>query len=188
MGMDAKSTRWGSCIASEASQAATYSVGLMSASRFANDRRAVDRLLRSATQELTQLDFGATTLFVCLDVLNNLQTKTRTSTAVPSPSKSLLGPWYEVFLPASDTKSMKLLTDNLAVWLPQWKQEHRLVVVDLGPMHLTAAQSAGRLCDVCYLILGPGTCASHDWIVRQVNQLDRMGTVIAGSVIATAAA
>jgi hypothetical protein len=35
------------------------------------------------------------------------------------------------------------------------------------------------------LILGPGTCASPEWILEQVELHDRHGTIIAGSLIAS---
>ncbi len=187
MSNESNYSKWASCIASEAHHADTYSVGLMSASRFANDRRAVDRLLRTAASELSQLEFGASTLLLRMDTNGDLSAPLRLG-SMPAELKSPLGSWYEIVLPVTDKATNERTLEQLENWLPQWKQQHRLVVVDLGPMHLAPSRNVGRLCDVCYLLLGPQTCASHEWIMQQINAHDRNGTVIAGSVITKVAA
>lgn len=212
MTSEQNATSWGVEVANAAQKASTYSIGLMGGSRFANDRRVVDRLLKSVTKELGELT-GDTTLLVRLDAklssdaarlqhfqrnLNlaaqsvqtdekNLSTESQ-ATSVPVAPKSPLGPWYEISLPMPQDKSIPWALQRLPHWLPQWKLRHRLVAFDLGPMHLPPSRVIGRLCDACYLMLGPSTCASHEWIMQQIDFHSRSGTVLAGSVIATTSA
>lgn len=186
-GENDKSSHWAHCVAAEAHQSKTYTVGLMSGSRFTNDRRAIDRLLRTTVNELNRLEYGTSTLLLRLDVFGDLPATSKIGAPLPE-LKSPLGPWYEIVLRLVGSEQVERTLEQVVANLPQWKQQHRLVVVDLGPMHLAPSRSVGRLCDVCYLLLGPKTCASHDWILQQVGAHDRNGTVIAGSIITTAAA
>ena len=179
-------TSWGGEVAAAAYSASTYSIGLLSGSRFPNDRRLIECLVKSATQELGQLT-GASTLLLRLDNAVDESSPTAGRTA-PVATKSPLGAWYEISLPMPHSKSAPWSLEQIPHWLPQWKLRHRLVAIDLGPMHLTPSRIIGRLCDACYLVLGPSTCASHDWIMQQIDFHSRSGTVIAGSLVATASA
>lgn len=182
------STNWGSEVAAAAQSASTYSIGLMSGSRFANDRRLIDRLVKSAALDLGE-STGASTLLLRLDnAAGHNAAPTTSRPAAPVASKSPLGPWYEICLPMPQSKTAPWTLEQIPHWLPQWKLRHRLVVIDLGPMHLTPSRIIGRLCDACYLMLGPSTCASHDWIMQQIDFHSRSGTVIAGSVVASSSA
>ncbi len=129
MSNESNPSNWASCIATEAHQSTTFSVGLMSGSRFANDRRAVDRLLRTAASELLQLEFGASTLLLRMDISGDLSATLKLG-AMPAELKSPLGSWYEIVLPAADKVAVDKTLNQLEDWLPQWKQQHRLVVVD----------------------------------------------------------
>ncbi len=180
-------TKWGSEVAASAESATTYSIGMMSGSRFPNDRRVIDRLVKSVSSELIELT-GATTLLLRLDSAAVDNSGTTSRTTPPVASKSALGPWYEISLPMPPSKSAPWALGQIPHWLPQWKLRHRLVVIDLGPMHLAPSRILGRLCDACYLMLGPSTCASHDWIMQQIDFHSRSGTVISGSVVATTSA
>jgi hypothetical protein len=180
-------TNWGSEVAATAQCAATYSIGLMNGSRFPNDRRVIDRLVKSVTLELGELS-GETILLLRLGSTAGENATTTTQATAPVASKSALGPWYEISLPMPPSKSAPWALEQIPHWLPQWKLRHRVVVIDLGPMHLAPSRVIGRLCDACYLILGPSTCASHDWIMQQIDFHSRYGTVIAGSVVATTSA
>ncbi len=179
--------RWGGTVAAAAQRASTYSIGLMSGSRFPNDRRLIERLVKSAAEELGQLT-GASTLLLRLDSTAHESHATATRTTAPVAIKSPLGPWYEISLPMPPSKSAPRALEQIPHWLPQWKLRHRLVAIDLGPMHLTPSRIIGRLCDACYLMLGPATCASHDWIMQHIDFHSRCGTVIAGSLVATTSA
>ena len=178
---------WGGAVAAAAQNATTYSIGLTSGSRFANDRRAVERLARSAATELMNAT-GASTLLLRLDPNAADSGAPTTRIAAPTATKSPLGPWYEISLPMPEKSSAPWALEHIPHWLPQWKLRHRLVAIDLGPMHLTPSRMIGRLCDVCYVMLGPNTCASHDWIMQQIDFHSRSGSTIAGSIISSAAA
>lgn len=187
MTSEQNASNWGSEIAASAQSASTYSIGLMSGSRFPNDRRLIERLVKSAALDLGELT-GSTTLLLRLDASAVDSGGNTSRTTVPVASKSPLGPWYEISLPMPQSKSAPWALEQIPHWLPQWKLRHRLVAIDLGPMHLAPSRIIGRLCDACYLMLGPSTCASHDWITQQIDFHSRSGTVIVGSVVATTAA
>ena len=187
MTSDLHTASWGGEVAAAAQMATTYSIGLMSGSRFANDRRLIDRLVKSAALELAE-STGASTLLLRLDNAAREPDSTKSRAAVPVASKSPLGPWYEISFPMPQSKSAPWALEHIPQWMPQWKLRHRLLVIDLGPMHLTPSRVIGRLCDMCYLMLGPSTCASHDWIMQQIDFHSRSGTIIAGSVVATTSA
>ncbi len=187
MASELNATGWGSEVAAAAQNATTYSIGLTSGSRFANDRRAIERLLKSAATELLNAT-GASTLLLRLDPQAPDSGAPTTRTAAPVATKSPLGPWYEISLPMPGTKSAPWVLEHIPHWLPQWKLRHRLVAIDLGPMQLTPSRMIGRLCDVCYVMLGPETCASHDWIMQQIELHSRSGSNITGSIVASSAA
>jgi hypothetical protein len=185
MTSELNSTHWGSEVAAAAQSASTYSIGLMSGSRFSNDRRLIDRLVKNAAQDLGDLT-GASTLLLRLDCgAGPIGAPPASRPPAPVASKSPLGQWYEICLPMPQSKTAPWALEQIPHWLPQWKLRHRLVVIDLGPMHLTPSRIIGRLCDTCYLMLGPSTCASQDWIMQQIDFHSRCGTVIAGSIVAT---
>ncbi len=187
MASDVNAASWGSEVATAAQMASTYSIGLMSGSRFQNDRRLVERLVKIAATELVDAT-GASTLLLRLDGSMSEGDQPASRTAPPVATKSPLGPWYEIGLPMPESKSAPRALEQLPHWLPQWKLRHRLVVIDLGPMHLAPSRIIGRLCDSCYLMLGPSTCASHDWIMQQIDFHSRSGSTIAGSIVATTSA
>lgn len=187
MTSDVCAASWGGEVAAAAQMATTYSIGLMSGSRFPNDRRLIDRLVKSAAQELCE-STGASTLLLRLDSSAVDTSPAMSRTAPPTAVKSPLGPWNEIALPMPESKSAPRALEQIPHWLPQWKLRHRLVVIDLGPMHLAPSRVIGRLCDTSYLLLGPSTCASHDWIMQQIDFHSRSGTVIAGSIVATTSA
>jgi hypothetical protein len=187
MTSDLQTAGWGGEVAAAAQMATTYSIGLMGGSRFPNDRRLIDRLVKSAALELAELT-GASTLLLRLDSTAREVNSTASRNSVPVATKSPLGPWYEISLPMPHSQTAPWSLEHIPHWMPQWKLRHRLVVIDLGPMHLAPSRVIGRLCDTCYLLLGPSTCASHDWVMQQIDFHSRSGTIIAGSIVATTAA
>jgi hypothetical protein len=187
MTSDLQTAGWGGEVAAAAQMATTYSIGLMGGSRFPNDRRLIDRLVKSAALELAEVT-GASTLLLRLDSTALEVNTTASRNTVPVAIKSPLGPWYEISLPMPHSPTAPWSLEHIPHWMPQWKLRHRLVVIDLGPMHLAPSRVIGRLCDTCYLLLGPSTCASHDWVMQQIDFHSRSGTIIAGSILATTAA
>ncbi len=182
-------TNWAYRIAHEALNAPTYCIGLMNGSRVANDRRVVDRMVNATAAALSDASHGATTLLIRLMSDTDIDSFRKPSMSlVPSGERSPTGSWYEIALPMPANKTTPWTLELLPRWLPHWKQQHRLVVVDLGPMHLVASRVIGRLCDSCLLMLGPTGCASHDWIAQQIALHTRSGTMLVGSIVATAAA
>lgn len=187
MTSELNATVWGSEVAAAAEKATTYSIGILSGSRFPNDRRAIERLVKCAAAGLGESS-GATTLLLRLDASAPDPGAPIARTIAPVATKSPLGPWYEITLPMTPSNSAPWALEHIPHWLPQWKLRHRLVAIDLGPMHLAPSRVIGRLCDACYLLLGPSTCASHDWIMQQIDFHSRCGSVIAGSLVATTSA
>jgi hypothetical protein len=60
-----------------------------------------------------------------------------------------------------------------------------MIMIDLGPMHHVPSRTIGRLCDHCYVLLGPDLCASVDWIRQHLAWHDRAGSTVGGTIIIT---
>lgn len=175
---------WAGTIAAEAMKAATFSVGLLAGNRVGNDRRAIDQLVKSLAASVAEQSLGGATLLVRLMPGDIRTAPAPQSNLVPTPEKSPLGNWYEFAVPVPSGTAAPWTVEKLPHWLRQWRQHHRVVMLDLGPMHSVASRVVARLCDVSYILLGPATCASHDWIVQQMAMHQRSGTVLVGSLVA----
>ncbi len=177
---------WTKCVVDQARTASCITVGLMSASRDASDRRVVDRLAKSLACALRDTDLDPRMLVVRLRLCspqNGHDNDQQSPPPEPRDMDSPLGRWreLEVVMPISHTAPATLI--QLPRWLPKWKQRFGLLLLDLGPMHLVPSRTIGRLCDSCYLLLGPDTCASQAWITRHVNWHRQSGSVICGSLV-----
>ncbi len=133
---------WGAMVAAAAQSATTYSVGLTSGSRFANDRRTVERLVKDASAALAE-ETGATTLLIRLDPSATDHGAPPLRSNAPVATKSPLGSWYEINLPMPVRSTAPWALEHIPHWLPQWKLRHRLVAIDLGPMHLAPSRTIG---------------------------------------------
>jgi hypothetical protein len=176
---------WAAQIVRESSPARCTSIGLTCGSRDATDRRVVDALTRSLSQQSSSSRRESRLLLLRLNVFHSteLDRQDDQPLGAPRPTTSPLGDWSEVTVPMPVGRRASWSLQNLPRWLPAWKSEYRMLVVDLGPMDLVPSRSIGRLCDSCFVVLGPDYCASHEWILEHVAWHDRSGNTICGTIL-----
>lgn len=181
---------WAATLASEANHADSLTVGVVSGSRNPNDTRTVDRLMAALSQQLDVV--GGRTLRIRLETVdggwfgqqNDSQNDTNVN-EIPIAKKSALGSWSEVEIEVFDRAKTTWQLQQLPEWLPVWKDAFKLILVDLGPISSPASRAAGRLCDGCYVLLGPETCGSPEWIMQQTAWHSKVGSAICGSLLAS---
>ena len=166
-------------------KAINFTVGLTSGSRESIDRRVVDRLTLSAAARIDD-----PLLLVRLMVTESSAERALMFTQgfpyeTPPLKRSALGNWNEVSLAVPVGGSAPATLQSLPKWLAGWKRNHRLILVDLGPMHQVPTRTIGRYCDNCYIVLGPISCASHAWIMREIAILDHCGVSLVGTILAS---
>ncbi|MEM8736835.1 MAG: hypothetical protein AAGG44_21575, partial [Planctomycetota bacterium] len=103
---------------------------------------------------------------------------------IPVAQRSPLGPYCDVEVVAVERKRVTPGLENLPRWLAEWKDNFQLIIVDIGSIDSVASKSIGRLCDGCYLLLGPHSCGSQEWIMQQVAWHNRSGSTICGTIVA----
>lgn len=178
---------WAQSIYRECSHAKCTSIGLASGNRHANDRRVVDSLAQSLVAAFgVKWSARAGLLVVRLDVFQSvlLERQDDQPVGAPRPAASPLGAWSEVTvpMPVGNVASWSLL--NVPRWLPVWKSQFRFLLIDLGPIHLVPSRAIGRLCDGCYVILGPAPCASTEWLRHHIAWQQSSGSSLRGSIVA----
>ncbi|MEO8270682.1 MAG: hypothetical protein ABI557_13245, partial [Aureliella sp.] len=85
----------------------------------------------------------------------------------PSPIGNRAGWWLE----------------HVPRWMPSWKREFGFLLIDLGPISEVPSRVIGRLCDGCYVLLGPEACGSHEWLLQHIAWHDRSGCTVCGTLI-----
>ncbi len=166
-------------------------IGLCSGNRFNNDARIVYRILKSLQAATAEVAPEANMLLCRLDARQtspwDLVCSRDEQVAEPKLEKSALGNWDCVDVPITVGNVATRSLQQVPRWLPKWKLRYNLIVVDLGPMHLVPSRIIGRLCDGSYVILGPDSCASAQWISQYVSHHEECGAHIAGTIVAAAA-
>lgn len=183
-------TLWAEQIARQAVGAKCTTLGLTSGSRQANDRRTIDALARSLAEQLLHSPRASAQLLVLrLDVFlsTSLERLDDQPAGPPRPCKSPLGEWSEVTIPMPVGKRASWSLEHLPHWLPAWKSQFCCLLIDLGPIHLVPSRLIGRLCDSCYVLLGPDACASQEWLLQHIAWHDRSGSAICGTIVTSLA-
>ncbi len=178
---------WPEAVVVEACNAACTTIGLMAGSRDANDVRVIDSLVKELSDQFGAREYAARMMLLRLDVHHStsLERQHGQPAGLPKSTRSPLGNWSEVAVPMPVGRSASWSLQQLPRWLPKWKSEFDLILIDLGPMNLVPSRAIGRLCDSCYLLLGPDSCASHEWILQHVAWHDRSGSSICGTLLTT---
>ncbi len=176
---------WSQSIADQARSSRSMTVGLMSGSRQSTDRRALDQLARQVSRAVSATRLDPRMLLVRLDIQvpSKLARLADGEQRVPEVKASPLGRWSLVEVPMPVLATAPWTLEQLPRWLPTWKAKFGLIVIDLGPMHLVPSRVIGRLCDATYLILGPESCASEDWIQYHLAWHARSGTHVVGTLV-----
>lgn len=172
-------------LGTSATPGTNVSVGLMSGSRQPVDRRVVDRLIHEATDSALANDPASRVLAIRLDVFEsrNLDRGIDQAPGIPVAQRSPLGNWSEVAVPMPVGMRASWSLEQIPQWLPEWKKAFSLILIDLGPINLVPSRAIGRLCESCYVLLGPDSCASHEWIMKHIAWHHQSGSVICGTVV-----
>lgn len=178
---------WADSIVQDCSPHTCTTVGLLSGSRFASDRRVIDALTRVVDEARGLRRLALPMLLVRLDVVVGapLERAPEQSEAAPVPQPSPLGQWSEVTVPVPVGTRASWSLEQLPRWLYAWKRQFRVAIIELGPMHQVPSRVIGRLCDANYILLGPSTCGSRDWILQHAAWHEQSGSTICGCLLTT---
>ncbi|MFN3189239.1 MAG: hypothetical protein ACE361_01860 [Aureliella sp.] len=175
---------WADGLVREAMEAECLTVGVMSGGRSGNDPRSLDRLLQAITSRMKTPATNARVLAVrCIDA-ELATSEVDVVDRIPVAQRSPLGSYCEVELVSTERKRIAPGLNNLPNWLAEWKNAFQLILVDIGAIDSVAAKSIGRLCDGCYLLLGPYSCGSQEWIMQHVAWHNRSGSTVCGTIVA----
>ena len=106
----------------------------------------------------------------------------------PGIEKSALGDWHQIDVPMVLGNTAPWALQQLPRWLPKWKLRYGVILIDLGPIHLVASRTVGRLCDSNYIVLGPNSSASAQWLMQYVDYHSYCGSHIVGTLVSSFAA
>ena len=160
-------------------------VGVMSGSRFPNDRRTVDGLATKLASSLQSKVADPRMLLLRLNVFHsaNLERQVDQSSNAPKPTRSPFGAWSDVEVPVPIGRTASWSLERLPHWVWAWRRSFGLIAIDLGPMHQVPSRVLGRLCDHAFILLGPDSCDSPDWIKTQIDWHRRSGVTVAGTLV-----
>jgi hypothetical protein len=182
---------WSDELVRQTSGSACLTIGLISGHREPNDARCVYILAGQLAQRLSTRH-GDSDLLVCrLEIDCPVLARFRTVSdepLEPEIEKSALGNWHEVEVPMTLGQSAPWALKALPRWLPKWKLRYKMILIDLGPINLIPSRTIGRLCDANYLLLGPNSSASAQWILQYVDYHTYCGSHIAGTLVSSFAA
>lgn len=175
---------WAADLAQEAMLAQCTTIGLISGSRDTTSRCVIDAYTRLISDALTALRFRRPMLIVRLDASAAVSRRnSQPGEMVPSVTASLLGPWSEVTVSVAAGKKGKGTLESLSYLLPKWKREFGFVLVDLGPIAEASSRLIGGHCDSCFVVLGPESCGSHEWLLQHIAWHARSGSTICGTLV-----
>lgn len=176
---------WAAGLAHDSLLSQCTTIGLISGSRSANPRCVIDAYARRIADARRECRAKRPMLIVRLDVRHSVTPpRTGQNSELPPPTAtSPLGPWCEVTVPVPIGRKAGWWLEHLPQWLPNWKREFGFLLVDLGPISEVPSRVIGRLCDGCYLMLGPEACGSHEWLLQHIAWHDHSGCTVCGTLI-----
>lgn len=182
---DSSAVTWAAGLVRDWTRTSSLTIGLTSGGRQSCDRRAIDALARNLDEALSTRRVLRPMLLVRLKIMpgSSLERGAEQSECGPPLLRSPLGAWSEVSVPVPVGKRASWSLEQLPRWLDAWRDDFGLVVIDLGPIHEVPSRVIGRLCDGCYVVLGPDNCASRDWILQQVAWHQHSGSTICGTLV-----
>ncbi len=177
---------WAAELVQEALQAPCTTIGLVSGNRQGSDRCVIDAYARLLAQQLQKARFKRPLLIVRLHTqVAATAGSTTARNSIPRPAPSPLGAWSDVHINVAVGRKSPGVLQQLPQWLPSWKTEYGFLLIDLGPICELPSRVAGRLCDGCYVMLGPETCGSYEWLMRHIAWHDRSGSTMCGTLLTT---
>lgn len=176
---------WAAGLAHDSLLSRCTTIGLISGSRSASPRCVIDAYARLIADQRRECRAKLPMLIVRLDI-RNVATPPRSGQdpeIPPATAASPLGPWSEVTVPVPIGRKEAWRLEQLPHWLPSWKREFGFLLFDLGPISEVPSRAIGRLCDGCYVLLGPETCGAHEWLLQHIAWHDHSGCTICGTLI-----
>lgn len=184
---------WADLLGQLSQGAVNLTIGLISGSRWPNERAALDRLAQAGLGMASAGSGQSQGLLIRLNMGNEPVPKrqlrsARAGDAAPTPALSPLGNWRDISIamPISTTAPKNL--ERLPRWLSTWKREYARILLDLGPIDQPVCRALGRYCDSCLLLLGPETCASPTWLKRHIDHLSQCDAHLCGSMVVSSRA
>jgi len=177
---------WYDQIARQGSHSRGFTVGLISGHRDQNDPRCIYRIAARLTKAMANYRSNSGLLVCRLEVrcpLWGSWLATPEQKVEPIVEKSALGDWHQVDVPMTLGNTAPWSLQQLPRWLPRWKLRYNIILIDLGPIHLVSSRTIGRLCDSNYIVLGPNSTASAQWILQYADYHAYCGSHIAGTLL-----
>ncbi|MEM7474192.1 MAG: hypothetical protein AAF483_04310 [Planctomycetota bacterium] len=179
---------WTSDLVTQVLASDSMTIGILNASRWPNNPRAIHQILNTLSQNLTRrLNEGDHSLqkrILCIQLKQQTEFEQEPQNRIPVAQRSPLGDWSEVSVEIYARKDLGRRDERVQQWLPEWKDAFPFIVLDLGAIDSKASHNAARLCDCCYLMLGPEECGSHQWLMQQMQLHQNLGTNFGGSLLA----
>lgn len=182
---------WYQQIARQASHSQGLTVGLISGHREPNDPRGLYKIASRLVESMANFRCHSGLLVCRLDVESRTWSifgEAAEQKIEPVIEKSALGDWYQVDVAMTLGNTAPWSLQQLPKWLPKWKLRYSAILIDLGPIHLVSSRTIGRLCDANYIVLGPNTSASAQWLLQYVDYHAYCGSHIAGTLVTAFAA
>jgi hypothetical protein len=188
---DQQLNNWCVDIVANNSGSKCITIGLTSGNRNPNDARVIYRLVKSLSESLLERRQESNLLLCRLDVKSvawELFRSTENTDVDARIEKSALGSWDHVEIPVVVSNVAPKSLQQIPRLLPKWKLRYSTIVVDLGPINQVPSRTIGRLCDSNFVVIGPNSCASAQWISQHVDYHLDCGAHINGTIVASAAA
>lgn len=176
---------WAADVAQEAMLASCTTIGLINGCRDSTPRSVIDAYARLMADALAALRSRRPMLIVRLSS-HPVRTSRREylhADSDPSVTASPLGPWSEVTICVAAGTQPRDALESLSYLLQNWKREFGFILVDLGPISEVPSRLIGGHCDSCFLLLGPESCGSHEWLLQQIAWHARSGSTICGTLV-----
>lgn len=176
---------WAAEVAQEAVLSNCTTIGLINGSRDSTSRNVVNVYARLLADAFSALRSRRPMLIARLSShpARNSRREHQHADSAPDVTVSPLGPWSEVTISVSAGKQARDTLESLTYLLPNWKREFGFILVDLGPISEVPSRLIGGHCDSCFLLLGPESCGSHEWLLQQIAWHARSGSTICGTLV-----
>lgn len=176
---------WAADVAQESMLANCTTIGLVSGSRHATPRCVIDGYARLIADAFSVLRPRRPMLIVRLSARPVAASRRDNQQAdlAPKVTASPLGPWSEVSISIAAGKRARVTLESLSYLLPDWKAQFGFILVDLGSISEAPSRLIGGHCDSCFVLLGPESCGSHEWLLQQIAWHARSGSTICGTLV-----
>ncbi len=176
---------WAAELAHESQLTQCTTIGLISGNRTAAPRCVIEGYARLIADALTALRARRPMLIVRIGNAGKFDSPraSQLTESAPHIAASPLGPWSEVNISVAAGKQMLATLERLSYLLPEWKREFGFVLIDLGPIAEVPSRMIGRHCDSSFVLLGPESCGSYEWLLQHIAWHAESGSTICGTLV-----